>query len=101
MAVYYGNAVLGRVLLRKGDVAGAKECLLAAGRSIGEPVLSSFGPNLLLARELLLANEHDVVLQFLEECRDGFWKFAAERINAWEQQIQQGKMPDFGFNLMR
>ena len=97
--VYYGNEVLGRVSLRKGDVANAKEFLLASGQSAGDPVLKSFGPNLLLAKELLQIGERDTVLKFLDECKEGFWKFRAPQIQTWQDAIQQGKTPSFGFNL--
>jgi hypothetical protein len=96
---YVSNEVLGRVALRKGDVASAKEFLLASGQSAGDPVLKSFGPNLLLAWELLQIGERDTVLRFLDECKEGFWKFRAREIQTWQDVIQQGKTPDFGFNL--
>jgi hypothetical protein len=95
--VYYGYEVLGRILLRKGDVAGAKECLLASGLTTGDPSLNSFGPNLLLAWELLQAGERDTVLQFLDECAQGFWKFNAVQIKVWQDVLRQGKLPDFGY----
>lgn len=49
--------VLGRILLREGDIAGAKQELAASAGTTGTPVERSFGPNMLLARELQEAGE--------------------------------------------
>ncbi len=86
-AVYYGNQVLGRVLLRRGDVTGAEACLLASGKSAGNPSLKSFGPNMMLASELLALGAKDTVLKFLDECAVGFWSLRAQKVNAWKSDI--------------
>ena len=52
-ALHKGNIVLGRIALERGDIAGAKEHLLAAGQTPGSPQVGSFGPNTTLAKELL------------------------------------------------
>ncbi len=52
-AIHDGNQFLGLVRLRQGDIEAAKEHLLAAGLSPGSPQLDSFGPSMVLARELL------------------------------------------------
>jgi hypothetical protein len=49
--------VLGRILLREGDIAGAKQELAGSAGTTGTPVERSFGPNMLLARELQEAGE--------------------------------------------
>jgi tetratricopeptide (TPR) repeat protein len=77
-AVHKGNIVLGRVALGRGDIAGAKEYLLAAGETPGSPQLNSFGPNMTLAQELLEKGEREVVLTYLQSCGK-FWK------NGWRQ----------------
>jgi hypothetical protein len=89
----------GRILLRKGDVAAAKECLLASGQTSGDPSLNSFGPNLLLARELLQVGQRDTVLRFLDECSQCFWNYRAAQIKTWQDAIQRGTILDFGQNL--
>jgi len=55
-----GNILVGRVELRNGNLTSAKEHLLAAGRVNGGATLSSFGPNMSLAKELLEKGERDV-----------------------------------------
>ena len=97
-AVHYGNLVLGRVALIDGRADQAQEHLLAAGRTPGSPKLSTFGPSMTLASELLEAGDSDTVLEYLELCR-AFWSGGGERIDEWVQQIQEGSMPSFGANL--
>ena len=70
----YGNAVhdahniLGRVALRRGDVESAKKHLIQAGKTIGSPQLNSFGPSMVLAKELLEKGESGTVLVYLDLC---------------------------------
>ena len=110
----YGNAVqdfnivLGRLALKSGDIAAAKDRLLAAGHSPGSAQMDSFGPNVALAKELLGRGEKEVVLQYLELCRS-FWakhpetdpldKRHGETLDHWKSDIEKGQTPDFGANL--
>lgn len=110
----YGNAiqdfniVLGRLALKSGDIAAAKKHLIAAGHSPGSPQLNSFGPNLMLANELLRRGERTVVLEYLELCKN-FWakhpntnqldEKNGGTLDRWKSDIQNGRMPDFGPNL--
>lgn len=55
--IHHGNLILGRIALTQGDVAEAKTRLLAAGKTPGSPQLNSFGPNMMLAKELLELGE--------------------------------------------
>lgn len=93
-AVYVGNATLGRVALRRGDLEEAKRRLLAAGRTFGSPALSSFGPDMSLASELYDRGEHAVVREFLELCR-AFWKAPHSRLDGWIAAIDAGKEHPF------
>ena len=86
--------VLGRILLREGDIAGAKQELAGSAGTTGTPVERSFGPNMLLARELQEAGEREAVLAFLEKVRV-FWSPGAARIDAWEAAIRNKQIPDF------
>ncbi|HJW04506.1 MAG TPA: hypothetical protein VJ548_14595, partial [Azospira sp.] len=61
-AVHDANVVLGRLDLKRKAVAEAKEHLLAAGRSVGGDTLSSFGPNMSLAKDLLDYGEKPAVI---------------------------------------
>ena len=97
--LHHGNLILGRVALAKGDVAKAKEHLLAAGRTTGSPQLDSFGPNMALALELLKRSERDVVLEYLELCRK-FWDMGGDQLDSWSATIKDGGIPDFGANLV-
>jgi tetratricopeptide (TPR) repeat protein len=80
-ALHKGNIILGRIALQRGDIAGAKEDLLAAGQTPGSPQLDSFGPNMTLAKELLEKGERDAVLTYLQSCGK-FWKMGGEQLLA-------------------
>ncbi len=96
-AVHDGHAVLGRVALAGGRVEDAKAQLLRAGQVAGGGVLTSFGPNMSLAKELLEHGERDTVISYLAQCRS-FWK--NPRLDEWIRTIQEGKSPNFGANLV-
>ena len=111
---YYGNAlhnghlVLGLVHMKRGDLVAAEQELVRAGKTPGSPQLNSFGPNLTLARDLLLEGHRESVLQYLELCR-AFWcaesgkrasTLNARRLDGWIEEIRRGDVPDFGPNLI-
>ena len=75
----------------------AKKCLLESGRTLGSPQLNSFGPTMVLAKELLEQGERDAVLEYLHLCPK-FWKSetAESRLDQWSQAIKEGMVPDFG-----
>ena len=91
------NILLGRIALAEGDLEEAGKYLLAAGQRQGSPSLSTFGPNMRLAQELLERGERDVVLAYFELCR-AFWK--EDRLDQWAALVRAGSMPDFGGNLL-
>ncbi len=93
------NLIQGRIALRRGDVETAKEHLLAAGRTRGSPQLDSYGPNMMLARELLEVGEREAVLQYLELC-GVFWKCDVGCLDIWRDLIKQGRTPNFSANLV-
>jgi hypothetical protein len=97
-ALHKGNIVLGRIALSRGDIAGAKEHLLAAGEIPGSPQLDSFGPNMTLAKELLEKGEREVVITYLQSCGK-FWKMGGDELQGWVATIKGGGTPDFGANL--
>jgi len=94
--VHHGHLVLGRIALRDGDTKTAQEHLLAAGKTKGSPQLDSFGPNMTLAKELLEKGDRQTVLEYFKLC-GSFWKKSA--LEAWTQEVQAGKIPEFGANL--
>jgi len=93
-AIHDGHFVLGRLALDAGDLAGAREHLLASARTPGSPVLGSFGPRMRLARELLERGESEAALAYLELCK-AFWGSHEAEIDAWEAAIRRGDAPDF------
>ena len=97
-ALHEGDVVLVCLALERGDIAGAKEHLLAAGQAPGSPPLDSFGPNMTLAKELLEKGEPEAVLAYLQSCGQ-FWKMGRESLQAWTAAIKGGGTPDFGANL--
>ena len=96
--IHHGHLTLGRIELAEGDLEKAKDRLLKAGGTPGFPQLNSFGPNMLLAKELLERGEQEVVLRYFELCSK-FWGMGREKLAAWTQQVREGKIPDFGANL--
>jgi hypothetical protein len=92
-AVHDGHRVLGHVALASGDVAGAREHLLAAGATPGSPQLDSFGPELTLAKDLLAAGERAAVVEYLKLC-ERFWTDHAPALRRWSAAIQAGETPD-------
>jgi TonB family protein len=95
--VHDAHIVLGRAALAQGKTDEGKTHLLQAGRVTGGGSLTSFGPNMSLARDLLERGERETVLAYLEECR-AFWK--NPRLDEWIQTIKSGGMPNFGPNLI-
>jgi hypothetical protein len=97
-AVQVGNLVLGLIALAAADVTESKRLLLEAGKSPGSPQLNSFGPNMLLAKELLAKGEREVVIQYFDLCAK-FWKLHQDRLDEWKAIVIKGGTPDFRANL--
>lgn len=96
--IHQGNLILGRIALAEGNVDEAKSRLLLAGRTPGSPQLNSFGPNMLLARELLERGETEVVLEYFELCQK-FWKSPRRELEQWVDDVKSDRIPRFGGNL--
>jgi hypothetical protein len=107
--IHHGNIILGLCAARRGRVSQAKVHLHAAARCPGSPQLNSFGPNMRLAAVLLEQGMRDAVLDYLEACKE-LWECETTashgrpiagpaRLDAWADEIRQGKIPDFGPNL--
>lgn len=111
----YGNAVhggyqaLGLVALARGDVEQAKTYLLKAGSTPGSPQLNSYGPRMILARELLKLGEKDTVRKYLKSVEkfmtreqprfdqyDWYHRALRDthiRINQWKRDVEAGRIP--------
>lgn len=98
-AIHKGNLILGRIALREGDMNAARQYLRNAGNTPGSPQLNSFGPNMSLARELPEVGESEIVLEYLELCGN-FWKSEFSEIRKWSKLVKNGKIPNFGPNLL-
>ena len=98
-AIHKGNLALGRLALREDKVEVAEDFLLRAGRTPGSPQLDSFGPNMVLARELLEKGRSEKVLEYFALCGK-FWQDDHGRLKAWSAQVKEGNEPDFGANLL-
>lgn len=96
-AVHKANLALGRLALRENDTVRAKEFLLKAGETPGSPQLNSFGPNMLLAKELFAQGERDAILEYLERYRK-FWK-EHEKLNEWATKVKANVEPTYGPHL--
>jgi len=91
-AIHIGNLVLGRIALRTGDIEKAKSHLIESARTDGSPVLCSFGPRMILAKELLERGETEVVLRYLKLC-SVFWIHGRVNLTRWVEQVKQGEIP--------
>jgi hypothetical protein len=98
-AVHHGHVVLGLAALVRGDRNLAASELLAAGRTPGSPQLRSFGPNMQLAAALLDLGIREPVLEYLELCRS-FWELGHARLDQWTEEIRDGRVVQFGANLI-
>jgi hypothetical protein len=93
--------IIGHVCLRRGDVDAAERHLLAAAR-IDDPApwLCSFGPNMSLAQALLQHGRTDAVIEYFDLC-SSFWRLMSlGRLKRWSTDVREGRMPDFGPNLV-
>jgi hypothetical protein len=95
-AIHTGNIILGRIALQRGDIQAGKRHLRAAGNTPGSPTLNSFGPDMLLARDLLALGEKETVLQYLDRCQ-AFWD--RSELQQWKLAIARDEMPDFEENF--
>lgn len=86
---------LGRAALKRGDFQAAQEYLRDEATTPGSARLSTFGPNLWLAKQLLSDGYRDTVLQFLVSCKS-FWQKPV--LDQWINEIRSGQNPTFAPN---
>jgi hypothetical protein len=96
-AIHHGHIMLGRIALLSGNLAEAREQLIAAGETPGSPQLNSFGPNMVLAKELLEKGEREAVVHYFQLCAN-FWKNHSE-LDTWTATVKGGGIPNFGAHL--
>ena len=97
-STHVGNIVLGQIALANGDLNSAKEHMLSAARISGSPTLSSFGPDMRLAKELIEKGERDTAIAYFDLCAK-FWTNDRGKLQQWKDAVAKGSMPDFGANL--
>ncbi|MBS1858882.1 MAG: hypothetical protein JST11_26155 [Acidobacteria bacterium] len=98
-ALYYGNFVLGRIALRRGDAPAAGKYLVESAHTPGSPQLNSFGPNVTLAKDLLEKGVTAPVLEYFALCKN-FWKADRGQLDGWIATVRRGSVPKFfGGNL--
>jgi tetratricopeptide (TPR) repeat protein len=97
-AIHAANLVLGRIALAENDLDEAKRFLLKAGKTPGSPQLKSFGPDMVLAKELLAKGEKAVVIEYFDLCAN-FWKSKKDVLENWKAAVQKDEIPDFDANL--
>lgn len=97
-AVHKGNLTLGRLALRRGDMVGARLHLHRAAEVPGSPQLNSFGPNMLLAKEMFEKGERASLVAYFAACGK-FWGMPGSKLKEWTALVEGGVMPDFGANL--
>jgi hypothetical protein len=51
-----------------------------------------------LAKDLLERGERDAVLAYFEACRV-FWKMGGKSLDTCRQEVEAGRIPNFGANL--
>jgi hypothetical protein len=100
-AVHHSHLLLGRIALKKGNVELAEEFLLKAAETKGTAVLKTFGPNMMLAKELLVLKRKRAVLQYISLTKNfWFWIYSWRKTSIWKKQILRDEIPDFGGNLI-
>lgn len=93
-AIYYGNNLLGRVALREGNTAKAKEHLSASVKFYDEENFELETPELDLAAELLAKGEKQAVLDYLarlEQLAKGEDNLKVFR--RWQRLIRRNSFP--------
>ena len=99
-SIHAAHQILGRIALREDRLDEAQQHLLDSARIKGSPVLMSFGPSMILAKELLEKDRKDAVLEYFELCGK-FWTMGGKRLKDWSKAIQNNRAPDFGLDAVR
>lgn len=91
-AIHDGNTVSGMVAVKRGDIQTALNSLLESGLAPESPQIATFGPDLMLARELLKHGETTQVIIYLNSIRR-IWTKGSGRIDKWIFLINDGERP--------
>ena len=93
-AVFEGNTIRGRLLLRQKDLEGAKAALAASvGPGVESGLIRKFGLKTDLAQDLLNAGEREAVIQFLSTCQPVLASHR-DKLDLWIATIRGGGNPE-------
>jgi len=94
-AVQRANTILGRIALRTGGLADARQYLLDSANPAAAPDIALSGPTLVLAKELIEHGERETVLAYLESCLK-LWPRGENVLRIWIADIKNGRTPNLG-----
>lgn len=97
-AIHDANTALGMDALRRSDVTAAAGYLISSAASPGSPTLNSFGPTMILAKEVLEAGRRDAVESYLSGV-ERFWRMNNGELERWKKDLAAGRTPDFDMQL--
>lgn len=89
--LHEGHIVLGQVALARGALPLASRHLRWAGATPGSPQLGSFGPDLVLASELLARGVRDEVIGYLVDCKKFWESLDVRQLDTWCTRIRAGE----------
>ena len=101
-AIHKGHSALGRVAIKRGDVAEGERQLALAATSKGSPQMNSFGPNMSLPRDLLATGKPSAkaaVLAYFDHLPT-FWTMDSGAISVWRNDVEHDREPNFGSHLL-
>ena len=91
-AIHRGRIVLGQIALNTGNADRAGSELLAAAKVEPSAAMTTTGPDLTLARDLLAHGERAAVKEYLVACQP-IWPGGRERLRSWVAQLDAGQVP--------
>lgn len=101
LARHHAHTLRGLILLDRGQLAAAKQELLASSAVPPTAELNRVGPSMQLASELLRRGERETVLQYIASARRLWFSTAGRtRLDAWASAIKADRIPDFGTQLV-
>ncbi|MEO7253904.1 MAG: hypothetical protein ABIZ64_06640, partial [Casimicrobium sp.] len=101
-AIHKGHSALGRIAIKRGDVAEGERQLALAATSKGSPQMDTFGPNMSLPRDLLATGKPSakaVVLAYFDHLPT-FWTMDGGAISVWRNDVEHDREPNFGSHLL-
>lgn len=101
-AIHKAHSALGRVAIKRGDVAEGERQLGLAATSKGSPQMDTFGPNMSLPRDLLAirkASAKAAVLAYFDR-PPTFWWMDNGAIRVWRSDVENDRLPNFGAHLL-